>query len=80
MKTRRRSANHSNPAKSPGAAGGKAAPSGRTAHDGGSHYVPMVYVLDARGIIRAKDVRGKAIDVVVDQLVKQIETRSGNSD
>jgi hypothetical protein len=44
------------------------------------NYVPMVYVLDACGIIRAKDVRGKAIDDIVDELVEQTETHAGNSD
>ncbi len=42
-------------------------------------YIPMVYIFDARGIIRAKDVRGKGIDDVVDQLVRETETHSGNS-
>jgi RNA polymerase sigma factor (sigma-70 family) len=37
--------------------------------------IPMVYVLDTAGIIRAKDVRGKAIDEVVEVLVKQTESR-----
>jgi hypothetical protein len=40
----------------------------------------MVYVLDAHGIIRAKDVRGKGIDDIVDELVEQTETHAGNSD
>lgn len=32
---------------------------------------PMVYVLDAQGIIREKDVRGRALDEIVDKLVKE---------
>jgi RNA polymerase sigma factor (sigma-70 family) len=43
-------------------------------------YIPMVYILDARGIIRAKEVRGQAIDDVVDRLVNEMETSSGNPD
>ena len=35
---------------------------------------PMFYVLDPNGIIRAKDVRGKAIDEVVDRLVQNLES------
>ncbi len=35
--------------------------------------IPAVFVLDPAGIIRAKDVRGKAIDEAVDPLVKQAE-------
>jgi thiol-disulfide isomerase/thioredoxin len=38
--------------------------------------IPSVFVLDPHGIIRAKDVRGKAIDEVVDRLVKEAETNS----
>jgi thiol-disulfide isomerase/thioredoxin len=37
---------------------------------------PMVYVLDSDDIIRAKDVKGKAIDEVVDPLMTQIESRA----
>ena len=37
---------------------------------------PMVYVLDSAGIIRAKDVRGKAIDAAVDPLMAQRESRA----
>ena len=36
--------------------------------------IPMVYVLDSKGIIRAKDVRGKAIDELVDLLVNELES------
>lgn len=36
---------------------------------------PTVYVLDAKGIIRYRDVHGKELDTAVDALVKEIETR-----
>ena len=35
----------------------------------------MVYVIDSEGVIRAKDVRGKAIDAAVDPLVGQLGSR-----
>jgi len=38
-------------------------------------YIPMVYVLDAGGVIRAKDVDGKALDEAVDALVNEAEAR-----
>jgi thiol-disulfide isomerase/thioredoxin len=34
---------------------------------------PMVYVLDAKGIIRYKDVRGKSMDAAVDALLKELK-------
>ncbi len=37
---------------------------------------PMVYVIDSEGVIRAKDVRGKAMDAAVDPLVGQLESRT----
>ncbi len=36
----------------------------------------MVYVIDSEGVIRAKDVRGKAMDAAVDPLVGQLESRT----
>jgi thiol-disulfide isomerase/thioredoxin len=39
-------------------------------------YLPTIYVLDARGVIRYRDVRGKALDAAVDALVR--ETQSAN--
>ena len=35
---------------------------------------PTIYVLDAEGVIRAKGVRGKAMDRVVDELLGGMET------
>lgn len=36
-------------------------------------YFPTIYVLDAKGIIRYKDVREKAMDEAVEKLVKEVE-------
>jgi hypothetical protein len=36
---------------------------------------PSVFVIDADGIIRAKEVEGKALDEVVDILVSQLEEK-----
>lgn len=33
---------------------------------------PTIYVLDAQGVIRYKDVRGKAMDDAVDTLLKEV--------
>jgi hypothetical protein len=35
----------------------------------------MVYILDANGIIRAKDVTGKSVDETVDKLVAELESK-----
>jgi hypothetical protein len=37
---------------------------------------PTIYVVDARGVIRDKDVRGKFLDQAVDALLKELEERS----
>ena len=37
------------------------------------HGWPTVYVLDAKGVIRYKNVREKAMDKAVDQLLKELE-------
>jgi len=34
---------------------------------------PTTYVLDAKGMIRFKGVRGKALDAAVDELISQME-------
>ena len=34
---------------------------------------PAIYVLDQNGVIRAKDIRGEALDLVVDRLVEELE-------
>jgi hypothetical protein len=41
-------------------------------------FVPSVYVIDADGIIRAKDVDGKALDQAVDALVTELEARTAS--
>ena len=38
---------------------------------------PTVYVLDAKGVIRYKDVREKSLDEAVDALLKELEARTG---
>jgi len=35
--------------------------------------IPSVFVIDAQGIIRAKEIEGKALDLVVDGLLKELE-------
>ena len=37
---------------------------------------PTIYVLDAKGVIRYKDVRGKFLDQAVDNLLKEIDEKS----
>lgn len=37
------------------------------------HSWPTTYVLDAKGVIRFKDLRGPALDEAVDKLVKEVE-------
>jgi hypothetical protein len=36
-------------------------------------YFPALYVLDAKGVIRYKDVRGEKMDEAVDALLKEME-------
>ena len=36
-------------------------------------YLPKIYVLDARGVIRYKEVRGEDMDKAVDALLKEAE-------
>jgi hypothetical protein len=38
------------------------------------HGWPTIYVLDAKGVIRYKNVRGEAMDKAVDELLKEGET------
>jgi peroxiredoxin len=38
---------------------------------------PTVYVLDHKGVIRFKNVRGDAMDKAVEQLVEELEKESG---
>ena len=37
------------------------------------HGWPTIYVLDAQGVIRFRDVRGEAMDEAVDALLKELE-------
>jgi hypothetical protein len=37
------------------------------------HGWPTIYVVDAKGVIRFKNVRGEAMDKAVDQLLKETE-------
>lgn len=37
---------------------------------------PTIYVIDAKGVIRFRDVRGEAMDKAVDQLLAEIEKES----
>jgi hypothetical protein len=37
------------------------------------HGWPTIYVLDHKGVIRSKNVRGEAMDKVVDNLLKETE-------
>jgi hypothetical protein len=39
---------------------------------------PTIYVLDDKGVIRKKNVRGHAMDKAVDELLKEMETRKGS--
>jgi hypothetical protein len=41
-----------------------------------SHY-PTIFVLDARGVIRYRGVRGKKMDEAVDALLKELEAGDG---
>ena len=36
------------------------------------HAWPTIYVLDAKGVIRSKNVRGEKLDEAVDELIKEM--------
>ena len=38
---------------------------------------PTIYVLDAHGVIRLKDVKDKALDDAIDKLLGELETKRG---
>jgi hypothetical protein len=38
---------------------------------------PTIYVLDARGVIRYKDLQGQKLDEAVDALLEEVGVRSG---
>lgn len=40
-------------------------------------FFPTIYVLDAKGVIRYKHVRGEAMDKAVDELLKEMENSGG---
>jgi thiol-disulfide isomerase/thioredoxin len=48
-------------------------PNGKIIADLNVWSYPRIYVLDANGVIRSKDLRGKLLDKVVDSLVKEAE-------
>ena len=48
--------------------------SGPIATAWGVTYWPTIYVIDAKGVIRYKDVREKALDQAVDKLIKETPT------
>ena len=43
------------------------------------HGWPTIYVLDAKGVIRYKNVRGEAMDKAVDGLLKEMASSAGGS-
>ncbi len=47
--------------------------SGPIASQWGVQSWPTIYVLDHRGVIRYKNVRGEALDRAVDELLKEME-------
>jgi hypothetical protein len=47
--------------------------SGPIATEWNVHAWPTIYVLDQKGVIRAKNVRGEAMDKVVDNLLEEME-------
>jgi len=47
--------------------------SGPVCQEWGVRSYPTIYVLDHRGVIRFKGVRGKAMDQAVDQLLAELE-------
>jgi thiol-disulfide isomerase/thioredoxin len=42
------------------------------------HYFPTIYVLDAKGVIRFKDLRGEKLEEAVNQLLKELELNPSN--
>ena len=39
------------------------------------HGWPTIYVLDAKGVIRYRDVRGEEMDKAVDELLRELEKK-----
>jgi hypothetical protein len=50
-------------------------PDGKVLADLNVCSYPTIYVLDAKGVIRYQDVRGKFLDQAVDALLKEIEEK-----
>ena len=46
---------------------------GRIAAEWGVMFWPTIYVLDHRGVIRFKNIRGEELDAAVDQLLAEIK-------
>ena len=40
------------------------------------HGWPTIYVLDGKGVIRKKNVRGEAMDKAVDELLKELDVKN----
>ena len=38
-------------------------------------FFPTIYVIDAKGVIRYKEIRGKELDEAVEKLVKEAESK-----
>jgi thiol-disulfide isomerase/thioredoxin len=53
-------------------------PDGRIVADLNVGSYPTIYVLDEKGVIRYKDVRGKLLDEAVDALLKEVERKPGS--
>jgi hypothetical protein len=51
---------------------------GRIVTDLNVGFYPTIYVLDEKGVIRYKDVRGKLLDEAVDALLKEVERKPGS--
>jgi hypothetical protein len=52
---------------------GPKGPDGPISHAWNVRGWPTIYVLDAKGTIRFKNVRGEAMDKAVDELMKEVE-------
>lgn len=52
---------------------GDKGPDGPLSHAWNVRGWPTIYVLDARGVIRAKGLRGKELDTAVDELLKEMD-------
>jgi Thioredoxin-like len=55
-------------------------PAGPIARQYGVNSWPTIYVIDAKGVIRYQDVRGKQLDDAIDTLLKELETEGGKAE